>query len=168
MDTEGDIATAHEAVGILATTASQRTGLKIWIPACPKILTQVTTLEIELMNSVGGLKSRNQIFGKPPTIKELLDPVEEREVGDHDYKFLGGDNEIVEEDGNEDENATLEYTFTQVFMLCQQLEDACLQFGELKLSFDLSKWLRAFRACVHREEICGAKQITIDSYFGSK
>lgn len=134
------------------------------------------------------LKSRNQIIGELPTIEELLDPVEEREVGDHDYEFPGGDNEIVEEarrqmaiergdimevdsdseDGNEDENATPEYTFTQVFTLCQQLEDACLQFGELELSFDLSKRLRAFQACVHREEIHGAKQTTIDSYFGGK
>ncbi|KAG2343814.1 hypothetical protein BDR05DRAFT_867839, partial [Suillus weaverae] len=73
MDAEGDIATALEAVGTLATTASQRTGLKIRIPARPKIPTQ------------------------PPTIEELLDPVEEREVGDHDYEFPGGDNEIVEE-----------------------------------------------------------------------
>ncbi|KAG2355705.1 hypothetical protein BDR07DRAFT_1464425 [Suillus spraguei] len=97
MDAKGDIATAHEAVGTLATTASQRTGLKIRIPACPKIPTQVTTLEIELMDLVGGLKSRNRIFGEPPTIEELLDPVEEREVGDHDYEFPGGDNEIVEE-----------------------------------------------------------------------
>jgi hypothetical protein len=49
------------------------------------------------------------------------------------------------EDGNEAENVTPEYTFTQVFMLCQQLEDTCLQFGELEVSFDLSKQLRAFR-----------------------
>ncbi|KAG2119173.1 uncharacterized protein F5147DRAFT_802054 [Suillus discolor] len=106
----------------------------------------------------------------------------------HDYEFPGGDNEIVEEvrrqmaiergdiieldsdseDGDEDENVTPEYTLTQVFMLCQQLEDACLQFGELELSFDLSKRLRAIRAGVRREEIRGAKQTTIDSYFGGK
>jgi hypothetical protein len=72
------------------------------------------------------------------------------------------------EAGDKDENVMPEYTFTQVFTLCQQLEDACLQFGDLELSFDLSKWLWAFRAGVRREEICGAKQTTIDSYFGSK
>jgi hypothetical protein len=71
MDAEGDIATALEAVDTLAATASQRTGLEIRIPARPKIPTQVTTLEIELMDSVGGLKSRNRIFGKPPTIEEI-------------------------------------------------------------------------------------------------
>ncbi|KAG2143163.1 hypothetical protein BD769DRAFT_1636819 [Suillus cothurnatus] len=189
MDAEGDIATALEAVDTLAATASQRTGLKIRIPARPKIPTQVTTLEIELMDSVGGLKSRNRIFGEPLTIEEILDAVEEREVGDDcDYEFPGGDNEIVEEvqrqmaiergdimevdsdseDGDEAENVTPEYTFTQVFTLCQQLEDACLQFGELEVSFDLSKRLRAFRACVRREEIRGAKQTTIDSYFSGK
>jgi hypothetical protein len=72
------------------------------------------------------------------------------------------------EDGNKAENVMPEYTFTQVFMLCQLLEDACLQFGELEVLFDLSKRLWAFRACVCREEICGAKQTTIDSYFSSK
>jgi len=123
------------------------------------------------------------------TIEEILDPVEEREVGDDcDYEFPGGDNEIVEEvrrqmaiergdimevdsdseDGDKAENVTPEYTFTQVFMLYQQLEDACLQFGELEVSFDLSKRLWAFRACVCREEIHGAKQTTIDSYFSGK
>jgi hypothetical protein len=189
VDAEGDIATALKAVDTLAATASQWTGLKIWILAHPKIPTQVTTLKIELMDSVGGLKSHNQIFGKPLTIKEISDPVEEREVGDDcDYKFPGGDNEIVEEvwrqmaiergdimevdsdseDGNEAENVMPEYTFTQVFMLCQLLEDTCLQFGELEVLFDLSKWLQAFRACVCREEIRGAKQTTIDSYFSSK
>jgi hypothetical protein len=189
MDAEGDIATALKAVDTLAATASQRTGLKIWIPAHPKIPTQVTTLEIELMDSVGGLKSHNRIFGELLTIEEILDPVEEREVGDDcDYEFPGGDNEIVEEvrrqmaiergdimevdsdseDGDEAENMMPEYTFMQVFTLCQQLEDACLQFGELEVSFDLSKRLQAFRACVRREEIHGAKQTTIDSYFSGK
>jgi hypothetical protein len=72
------------------------------------------------------------------------------------------------EDSDEAENVMLEYTFTQVFTLCQQLEDAYLQFGELEVLFDLSKWLWAFRACVCREKICRAKQTTIDSYFSSK
>jgi hypothetical protein len=71
-------------------------------------------------------------------------------------------------DGDKAENVMPEYTFTQVFTLCQHLEDACLQFGELEVSFDLSKWLQAFKACVRREEIRGAKQTTIDSYFSGK
>ncbi|KAG1735880.1 uncharacterized protein EDB91DRAFT_1083513 [Suillus paluster] len=111
------------------------------------------------------------IFGKPPTIEELLDPVEEKEVGDDE--FLGGDKEIADavqrqiaiengdiievdsddEDGKEDENTTLDYTFAQVFMLGQQLKDACLQFGELGQSFDLSKWLQAFRASKSHTDI---------------
>ncbi|KAG1731309.1 hypothetical protein EDD22DRAFT_852902 [Suillus occidentalis] len=121
-----------------------------------------------------------------PTVEELLDPVEEREVGGHDYEFPGGDKDIVEEvqrqmaiergdiievdsdseEHEEDEKTTLEYTFTEVIALSQQLEEACLQFGELGASFDLLKRLRAFRACVRREEIRGAKQRTIDSFFG--
>ncbi|KAG1764954.1 hypothetical protein EDD22DRAFT_951411 [Suillus occidentalis] len=171
MDAEGDIDAALNAIRI---------------PARPKTLTQVTSLETELMDSIDELKSRNRIFGKPPTVKELLDPVEEREVGGHDYKFPGGDKDIVEEvqrqmaiergdiievdsdseEHEEDEKTTPEYTFTEVIALSQQLEEACLQFGELGASFDLLKWLQAFRACVRREEIRGAKQRTIDSFFG--
>ncbi|KAG2352701.1 hypothetical protein BDR07DRAFT_1436454 [Suillus spraguei] len=69
------------------------------------------------------------------------------------------------EDGDEDENATPEYTFTQVFTLCQQLEDACLQLGELKLSFDLSKRLRAFPVIMHSlggvPTLCVMKKLTL-------
>ncbi|KAG1767808.1 hypothetical protein EDD22DRAFT_741963, partial [Suillus occidentalis] len=82
MDAEGDIDAALNAIRI---------------PARPKTLTQVTSLETELMDSIDELKSRNRIFGKPPTVEELLDPVEEREVGGHDYEFPGGDKDIVEE-----------------------------------------------------------------------
>ncbi|KAG2059113.1 hypothetical protein BDR06DRAFT_874621 [Suillus hirtellus] len=39
MDAKGDIDAALNAVNTLAAIASQQTGLKIWIPACPKILT---------------------------------------------------------------------------------------------------------------------------------
>ncbi|KIK38830.1 hypothetical protein CY34DRAFT_25498 [Suillus luteus UH-Slu-Lm8-n1] len=97
MDVEGNINTTLDAVDTLAAAASQRTGLKIWIPARPKILTQVTSLETKIIDLIDGLKSRNRIFGKLPTVEELLDPVEEREVGGHDYEFPDGDKDIVEE-----------------------------------------------------------------------
>ncbi|KAG1718685.1 hypothetical protein EDD22DRAFT_855328 [Suillus occidentalis] len=100
------------------------------------------------MDLIDELKSHNCIFGKLPTVKELLDCVEKREVGGHDYKFPGGDKDIVKEvqrqmaiergdiievdldseEHKKDEKMTLKYTFTEVIALSQQLEEACLQF----------------------------------------
>src|SRR5882762_4573876 len=43
------------------------------------------------------LKHRNRIHGTVPTLEDLLNPVEEQEVGKHQYRYPGGDNEIVKE-----------------------------------------------------------------------
>lgn len=42
-------------------------------------------------------RKRNRIHGRIPTLDELLDPKEEREVGDSPYEFEGGDRAIVGE-----------------------------------------------------------------------
>jgi len=47
------------------------------------------------MQSVDNLKERNRIFGKLPTIDELLDPAEERDMGESPT-FEGGDEEIAD------------------------------------------------------------------------
>jgi hypothetical protein len=38
-----------------------------------------------------------RIIGLSPTLEDLVDPIEEREVGDSPYTFEGGDAEIVAE-----------------------------------------------------------------------
>ena len=35
-------------------------------------------------------------FGEPCTLNELLDPEEEREIGENSYLFEGGDTEIIQ------------------------------------------------------------------------
>ena len=47
------------------------------------------------MQLVDNLKERNRIFGKLPTIDELLDPAEERDMGESPT-FEGGDKEIAD------------------------------------------------------------------------
>ncbi|KAI6101105.1 hypothetical protein EDD16DRAFT_1716677 [Pisolithus croceorrhizus] len=56
---------------------------------------QLIALKESLSNSILILKSCNQIFGPPPTIDEILDPKEEKEVGESQYTFKGGDAEIA-------------------------------------------------------------------------
>ncbi|KAI6094480.1 hypothetical protein EV401DRAFT_2049921 [Pisolithus croceorrhizus] len=61
MHAEGDSDAAIAAVEILATNASNQTGLKICIPAQPP--PQLITLEEEVSSYLTELKSRNHIFG---------------------------------------------------------------------------------------------------------
>ena len=57
---------------------------------------ECSEVEGELMGLVAELKARRCIFGKPCTLDELLDPEEEREIGENLYAFEGGDTEIIE------------------------------------------------------------------------
>ena len=49
------------------------------------------------MDSIDDLVKRKQIIGPPPTLDDLVDPIEECEVGDSPYRSEGGDAEIVAE-----------------------------------------------------------------------
>ncbi|TFK35609.1 hypothetical protein BDQ12DRAFT_737502 [Crucibulum laeve] len=51
--------------------------------------------EAALLDAVGQLHSRRRIIGTTMSLEEMLNPVEELEIGDSPYKFEGGDDEIV-------------------------------------------------------------------------
>ncbi|OAX35098.1 hypothetical protein K503DRAFT_773844 [Rhizopogon vinicolor AM-OR11-026] len=76
----------------LAQTSSRRAGLKIRIPARRPPLAQLTALEDEVAASIQDLKTRNRIFGEPPSVDEFLEPAEEQQVGE---SFEGGDEAII-------------------------------------------------------------------------
>jgi hypothetical protein len=48
-------------------------------------IAQLAALEAELMDSVAELKTCKHIFGTAPTLEELLNPIQECEVGDLPY-----------------------------------------------------------------------------------
>ncbi|KAG1729323.1 uncharacterized protein EDB91DRAFT_1159667 [Suillus paluster] len=142
-----------------------------------------TTLEDEITTSLQDLKTRNRIFGEPPSLDEFLEPVEEQEVVDS-LAFEGGDKAIVaavkreiaekvgevievESDEDEDTQAEPEFSRAETLGLCQQLEGACLQFGNADptLPLELLKQIRLFRAHLRRDELLHGTQTTIDSYF---
>ncbi|KAG2358416.1 hypothetical protein BDR07DRAFT_1379460 [Suillus spraguei] len=64
-----------------ASAACQRTGLIVKILPLPKA-PQLNTLEHELMKSIEELTTRRQIIGAPLTADEILDPQEEKNVGE--------------------------------------------------------------------------------------
>jgi hypothetical protein len=53
----------------------------------PTRIPQLENLETELVNAVTELKARKRIVGTPPSLEDLLNPIEEKEVGDSPYAF---------------------------------------------------------------------------------
>src|SRR5882724_6340303 len=91
MDAEGDTEKAlHNVQKLAACTHLPR--IKIKIPAhAPKLV----ATEEALMHSVAELKGHNCIFGELLTINELVEPLEEKEIGYSLYQSKGGDDDIV-------------------------------------------------------------------------
>jgi hypothetical protein len=179
MDAEGDMDMALNAIDTLAQAASRRTGLKIRIPACPRP-NQLSSAEAELMQSINNLKARNRIFGKLPTIDEILDPAEERDMGESPT-YEGGDKAIADEvrreiaiangkildidSDSDDDDVHESITRTDLLDLCQRLEVGCMQYGDPQFSLNLSSQLRIYRGSLRREELLTAKQTSLDQFF---
>jgi hypothetical protein len=107
-------------------------------------VSQIVDVEKELMSSVEELVKRKRIIGCPPTFEELVNPIEEREVGDSPYRFEGGDAEIVaevwheiavawgevielddsdlEDEGDDSDDVP---SRQELIKLCEKLEKAC-------------------------------------------
>ena len=100
MNAEGNVIQAQEALAQLSST-TQLPQLTIRLPPLVQVQSfsdsQIIEVEKDLMNSVKELVKRKRIIGPPPTLEDLVDPIEECEIGDSPYKFEGGDMEIVAE-----------------------------------------------------------------------
>src|SRR5882672_11288265 len=87
------------------------------------------------------------IFGDLPSLKDLLDPAEEKEVVESPYQFEGGDAEIVAEvhhqmavdqcdivdvDSEDEHEAEeeIEVSITGIIECCHKLKGLCLKYGE--------------------------------------
>ncbi|KAJ7842144.1 hypothetical protein B0H14DRAFT_3457083 [Mycena olivaceomarginata] len=120
------------------------------------------------------------------TLEDLVDPEDEREVGNAQFKVqtdaeivaavryeeavapgdvMEVDSEKEEEDEPEGEP---DLTTAEMLSLCQKLEKASLTKGQPDQSMALADHLRRFRANVQREEFLAAKQVTLDDMWGRK
>ncbi|KAG2033937.1 hypothetical protein BDR03DRAFT_1094037 [Suillus americanus] len=133
------------------------------------------------MRSVDNLKARNRIFAQLLTLDELLDPAEERDMGEFPA-FEGGDKaisdevrrevaiasgDVIEIDSDDDDNdsAAASVTRTDLLHLCQPLEVGCMQYGDPQFSLNLLSQLRTFRAQLRREELLNARQTSLEQFF---
>ncbi|KIJ51658.1 hypothetical protein M422DRAFT_157586 [Sphaerobolus stellatus SS14] len=140
------------------------------------------TVENELQDCIDELKRRKRIIGTPLTLQDLLNPVEEQEIGQSQYAFAGGDDEIVKnvqhemavqrreiievEDGEDedDEPTAPAMSIADVIKTCESLERYSIQYAPQENSLELTRQLRQFRIHLRRTEMKGAKQTCLDSW----
>ncbi|KIJ04375.1 hypothetical protein PAXINDRAFT_122841 [Paxillus involutus ATCC 200175] len=135
----------------------------------------------QLWASVKALKVRNRIIGTPMTIDEILAPREEAEIGATMHNFEGGDKAIVAEvrhqlavecgevieidsdsDDEDDEPVPIP-SRSELILICEKLEMACITYSDAGTSLELSRQLRQFRGALRCEELQNAKQVTLQS-----
>ena len=170
MGAENDVSLALEAINKI------RGPLKA--PSACATTTQCAALEADLAESVQNLKERKRIFGRVPTLNELLDPVEEQEVGEPMHAFEGDEDivaqvhreqaiehgEIIEipsdDDEDEDEEPQTDIGMAEMIGMCKRLEGASLS-STAESSLEASRVLRRLRAQLTQISLRNATQTTL-------
>jgi hypothetical protein len=118
---------------------------------------QIKAVE-DLARIIADLKDRRQIRGEPRDVDELIDPVQEREIGGLHDDFTGTDVEIVEKiqrehieviDEEDDEVEAVEDALPttskqEMIELCRTLEKASI-FHDVQGGLEVSEVLRRYR-----------------------
>ncbi|KIK12782.1 hypothetical protein PISMIDRAFT_18478 [Pisolithus microcarpus 441] len=169
MDAEDDTPTALEGLNkvmnhIFGCQITQIQNSTIWTQtstaAAQPTLPQLSEAEQDLTKAVEDLKQHKWIIGMALTLEEMLNPVEEKEIGKSMYQFEGGEDDIVEQvnhgiaikegeiaevesdDGAGDEADTgAEMGLGDKIHLCKQMEKVCITHGTGESSLDLSQHL---------------------------
>ena len=141
-------------------------------------------VEEELLDLVAQLKERRCITGQPFTLDELLDPKEEREIGECLDSFEGGDLEIVgivqaevglargdieeiDSDSASDDPEVVPPSLKEMIEACRILEENSLVvYTEGVLN--LVQAARRYRGRLQKMSREGAKQTTLDMFFNFK
>lgn len=178
---EDDECEALTAITKLAMDALARKSDQVLQPSIATTA-QLREAETTLLESVNELHRRKRIFGTAPTLEDLLNPIEEQQVGENLYHFDGANDievesqivsavkgestnegeESTEEDGDEDEEEDRP-SCTEIMKLCAQLEKICMSDTDLTgEAFDLSQLLRKYRGQVFKQDMQSRKQVTLD------
>jgi len=160
-----------------------------WAPDSPSDLGKVATtpndqrkVEEELLDLVTQLKAQRRITGQPFTLDELLDPKEEREIGEYLDVVDGGDLEIIamvqakrgnieeidsDSDSDDDDHPeAVPPSLKEMIDTCWVLEEGSLLVCTDALDF--VEATRRIRGCLQKMSHEGTKQTTIDMYFNNK
>ncbi|KAH9160083.1 hypothetical protein EDB89DRAFT_1915231 [Lactarius sanguifluus] len=188
-EAEDDIPAAAAAIEKMATQAIAHT-MTTSSPN-PSIaphasFSQLQDLEADLMCAIDSLQQRKHIRGTAPTLEDLLNPIEETEIGHSDYWFPGGDDEIVAEalhiitgtdtqdEEVDDETQEVEedggdegLSMKEGQRLCERLEKLCLHHSRADgvSMLALQQQLRKLRAHLRQLETASQTQATLDHFW---
>ena len=159
-------------------------------PDSPSDLYEVATIpdehndvEEQLLELVRELKDRRRIIGDPSTLDEMLDPIEERVIGDCLDSFEGGnlDSEIVQmvqakargddieeisSDSDDDEPEVVLPSLKEMIEVCRKLEGDCLLVCK-EDALDYVEAVRKLRGHLQKMSGKNAKQTTLEMFFNS-
>lgn len=173
LEPDDDVSITIAALDLLRQTTCSPLAPTVAKPACPVACSeQIQTAERDLLSAVDQLRQRNRVRGLALTAEELLDPVEERQIGYSEFEFPNGDEDIVravkeklsgstvepetvDDDSDEaDEPASEEPSVSlyDIAAMCKQLEKACIEHADAPGIdvLSLQKSLLRFRGHVHR------------------
>jgi len=143
---------------------------------------QLAEAECELLKAVNDLKHQKRIIGSPLTLEDMLNPFEEKEIGDSLYRFHGGEDsivaqvnyemavkrgEIVEEDDEDDEDDTPDFTVSEMINICETMEKLTLAYGNPESRLSISQGLRRFQIDLWKMQDKTVMQATLDRWFES-
>jgi hypothetical protein len=118
-----------------------------------------------------------------PTLKELLNPIQEHEVSDSPYRFPGRDDEILaeavkeaqlgqvpvvemDEDSSDESSPEVDFSFREGAELCERLKKACVVHSDTEgvSVLKLQKQLQKLRSHFHHLDFSSLRQSTLDNF----
>jgi len=142
-------------------------------------------VEEALLKLVAQLKDWRHIHGRPYTLDELLDPKEEREIGESLHAFGGGDvgvmrvvqqgidlargeiEEIEEIDSDDEGPEAAPPPLKEMIIMCRVIEENCMVVCT-EGALEVVQSLRRYRGHLLRMSTEGAEQTTLDAFFSLK
>ena len=154
-------------------------GYELALAEATATLPQIIEAEWDWWN----LSESRWIIGSLPTLEDLVNLVEEHEIGDSLYRFEGGHAEILavvqhemavargdvieledSEDDAEDEVEDVP-TWGEVIKLFKVLEKAHISYGDADFSLELPHQLYTYRAKLQQDALLSSTQTSLNSYF---
>ena len=128
------------------------------------------------------LKDRNCIFSPPPSIDDLLDPIEEKENLDSEAKVFKDDAAIITEvhrqeavwngdtikvdlDDEGHDNELPAMATSELLVLAEKMKAGYVSRVSADSLLDFLHHLYAFRAELRRDQMKNVKQVTLDGFF---
>ena len=180
MSCEEDSTQAIKVVELLALQALASPTITLSLPTV-LLSPDQQSIETQLMECVTELVKRKHIFGTPPTLDELVDPVEEKVIplaialpGDEEEiialvrreaDIRSGKIPMEIDDKSEDDGDVIgsgeDMSQAELLELCAKLEGACIGASAFD-AMNLVKELHIFQGELRQEETMNAKQITLE------